>query len=127
MDNSTARVDWGAEVLYELYDLQGDTGSDFDFDGCAAHMTSISCPSELRLPFLFVAATRRTWRRCRQTRSSLGRRARRWRRLCRAGTEWARVPCVCERENSMFNNLLGVLPLAVQFDEIFSPAAPDQP
>ena len=38
MDNSTARVDWGAEVLYELYDLQGDTGSDFDFDGCATHM-----------------------------------------------------------------------------------------
>ena len=45
MDNSTARVDWGAEVLYELYDLQGDTGSDFDFDGCVAHMTSISWPS----------------------------------------------------------------------------------
>ena len=49
MDNSTARVDWGAEVLYELYDLQGDTGSDFDFDGCVAHMTSISWPTELRL------------------------------------------------------------------------------
>ena len=45
MDNSTARVDWGVEVLYELYDLQGDTGSDFDFDGCAARMTSISWPS----------------------------------------------------------------------------------
>ena len=58
MDNSTARVDWGAEVLYELYDLQGDTGSDFDFDGCATHMTllyqSVGLgPTELRLVFVW--------------------------------------------------------------------------
>ena len=33
MDNATARVDWSRPVQHELYDLRGDDGSDFDFDG----------------------------------------------------------------------------------------------
>lgn len=32
-DNSTMRVDWGRTAGLELYDLQGDDGSNFDFDG----------------------------------------------------------------------------------------------
>lgn len=32
-DNSTMRVDWSRLAATELYDLQGDDGSNFDFDG----------------------------------------------------------------------------------------------
>jgi hypothetical protein len=33
MVNATQRVDWTRVAAYELYNLEGDTGSDFDFDG----------------------------------------------------------------------------------------------
>lgn len=33
MVNVTQRVDWTRVAAYELYDLTGDTGSDFDFEG----------------------------------------------------------------------------------------------
>eukprot|EP01043_Picozoa_sp_COSAG02_P039667 COSAG02_NODE_3149_length_7284_cov_3.179262_8_plen_84_part_00 len=41
MVNATQRVDWTRVAAYELYNLDGDTGSDFDFDG--GLLISCSC------------------------------------------------------------------------------------
>ena len=40
MVNATQRVDWTRVAAYELYDLHGDTGSDFDFDGYSKNIAS---------------------------------------------------------------------------------------
>ena len=39
-NNSTLRVNWNrtSEALFELYDLTGDTGRDFDFDAYSTNL-----------------------------------------------------------------------------------------
>jgi hypothetical protein len=47
MDNATARVDWAKPVLYELYDLDRDSGADFDFDGYSVNLASAPAHKDL--------------------------------------------------------------------------------